>query len=270
MKPYRTLQMLLASSLAGVVCVFAAANSGFAEELSGLEIQTRADEVSRADTEHQIMKMILENSRGQQRIRTIEAWSKERSRDEEHRFSRFLEPSDVKDTTLLTYDYDDKDDDIWLYLPALKKVKRILSSNKDDYFMGSDFTYEDMENRDLKNWTYTLIGSETVDGVDCYVVEGVPANEKEAEESGYSKVTTWVGKKDFVDRRVDYTDKKNRLSKRLLLSEIRVIGDSGKPRPHRLLMENFITKHKTILEIRDIQLNIEVPDKVFTQRNLKQ
>ena len=193
------------------------------------------------------------------------------SDDEEHRFSRFLEPSDVKDTTLLSYDYDQKDDDTWLFLPALKKVKRILTSNKDDYFMGSDFTYEDMENRDLVNWDYNLTGEETLDGVDCYTVEAVPNNDAERDESGYSKTVAWIGKDDFVARRVDLYDKKDRLAKRLLASDIRPVGtDPPKPRPHRLAMDNFITKHKTVLETREVQVDIPLRDDIFSQRNLRQ
>jgi hypothetical protein len=242
-----------------------------AGELTGHEIMKRADKARRSDTEHQVMTMILENSRGQQRVRTIEGWSKEITDDEEYRFSRFLEPSDVRDTTLLSYDYTLKDDDTWLYLPALKKVKRILSSNKKDYFMGSDFTYEDMENIDLVNWDYTLKGQEKAGGVDCYVVEAVPNNDTKREESGYSKTVAWVGKDDFLMRKVEYYDKKGRLSKRLTLEDIRpTSSEDPRPRAHKLTMENFITKHKTELDLKKLELDVAVDDDVFSQRNMRQ
>src|SRR6185503_14175476 len=182
-----------------------AASAGGNTALTGLEVAKQMDDARRSKTEHNVMTMTLENNRGQQRVRTIEGWSRELTHDEEHRFARFVEPADVKDTTLLTYDYEEADDDIWLYLPALKKVKRILSSNKTDYFMGSDFTYWDMENIDLINWDYQLTGSESAEGVDCYVVAATPKNEKETEESGYGKVVYWVGKTDWVPRKVEFT-----------------------------------------------------------------
>ncbi len=245
-----------------------------AEETTGLDgpaIAAKSDRARRATTEHQVMKMVLENSRGQQRIRTIEGWSHELSDAEEHRFARFLEPSDVRDTTLLTYDYDEKDDDIWLYLPALKKIKRILSSNKTDYFMGSDFTYEDMENLDLVNWTYKLTGSETIDGVDCYVLEEAPNNDEEAKDSGYTKRVSWIAKSDFIPRRIEFYDKKKRLSKRMGFEDIRPTSDSDpRPRAHKMTMENFITKHKTVLFFEKLDLDVEVDDDVFSQRNLRQ
>jgi len=242
-----------------------------AGELDGLAIAKKADKAQRSKTEHNVMTMTLENSRGQQRVRTIEGYGNELSDDEEHRFAKFLEPSDVKDTTLLTYDYDDKDDDIWLYLPALKKVKRILSSNKTDYFMGSDFTYWDMENLDFNNWKYERKADEQVDGVDCYVVEATPLNEAEADESGYSKTVSWIGKTDYLPRKLDYYDRKDRLTKRLTASDIHPTSEGDpRPRPHKLVMENFITKHKTILTMDVLQLDVEVDPDVFSQRNLRQ
>ncbi len=258
--------------LAAIVAIPALRPARAAEELTdGREIAARSDRARRAETEHQVMTMILENARGQRRVRTIEGWSHELSDNEERRFARFLKPSDVRNTTLLTYDYDDKDDDIWLYLPALKKVKRILSSNKKDYFMGSDFTYEDMENLDLVNWDYKLIGSEAIDGVDCYVIEETPNNEKEAKESGYSKRISWIAKTDFLPRRVDFYDKKGRLAKRLHFEDIHPTSpDDPRPRAHKLTMENFITKHKTILIFDKLELDVPINDEVFSQRNLRQ
>jgi hypothetical protein len=239
------------------------------QELTGLDVAKLTDKARRAETEHQVMRMTLENSRGQQRVRTIEGWSREVDDEEEKRFVRFLEPADVKDTMLLTYDYDDKDDDIWLYLPALKKVKRILSSNKTDYFMGSDFTYWDMENLDLVNWDYTLKGAEHIDGVDAWLVEATPNNDKELEESGYTRTVMWTGKEDFIPRKIEYYDKKGRLAKRLISSDIRPTSpEDPRPRSHRLVMDNLITSHKTELSMSKLELDVDVDDEVFSQRNL--
>jgi hypothetical protein len=255
-----------------LVCVGFVATASFAEgEPTGLDIAKKADDARRAKSEHQIMTMTLENSRGQTRARTIEGWDREMTEDEEQRFSRFLEPADVKDTTLLTYDYEHKDDDIWLFLPALKKVKRILSSNKSDYFMGSDFTYEDMENLDLVNWTYTLVGIEAVDGIECHVLDAVPSNDKEKDETAYSKLKYWIGVEDSLFRKVDYYDKKDRLSKRLTTADIRTTSPTDpRKRAHKLTMENFLTKHTTRLEMRKLELDAPVSDELFSQRSLRE
>ncbi len=238
---------------------------------TGLEVAKDSDKAQRADSEYNVMTMTLENSRGQQRIRTIEGYSHELSEDEEHRFAKFLKPSDVKDTTLLTYDYREEDDDIWLYLPALKKVKRILSSNKTDYFMGSDFTYWDMENLDFTNWTYVLTGEETIDGVDCWIVEATPANDEEKKESGYEKTVSWISKKDHLPRRVDFHDLKGRHAKRLTTADIRPTSDTDpRPRAHKLTMENYVTKHKTVLVMEKLTLDVPVDEEIFSQRNMRQ
>lgn len=237
---------------------------------TGLEIVTKADEARRAKSERQMLTMTLENSRGQKRVRTIEGWEREMSDAEEQRFSRFQEPADVKDTTLLTYDYEDKDDDIWLYLPALKKVKRILSSNKGDYFMGSDFTYEDMENIDLVNWTYTVAGKETIDGTECWIVDAVANTDKERSETSYNKLRYWIGADDFIIRKIDYTDKKDRQSKQLIISEIRTTSATDpRKRGHKMEMKNFLTEHRTVLDISELQLDVPVSDDLFSQRNLQ-
>jgi len=238
-------------------------------QITGLEAARRMDDASRSQTEHNLMTMTLENARGQKRVRTIEGWSREVQRDEEHRFARFLEPADVKDTTLLTYDYADKDDDIWLYLPALKKVKRILSSNKTDYFMGSDFTYWDMENIDLKNWDYRIAGYDEVDGTKTLVLASIPNKQSETDESGYSKVVYWVGDQDWTPRRIEYTDTKQRLAKRLSISDVRPTK-AGDPRVrgHKLTMDNLLTEHRTTIEYGTLELDVPVDDGLFSQRSL--
>ena len=260
-----------AIALAAIVALWVPAGAARSEgEPTGLEIVTKADHARRAKSEHQVMTMTLENSRGQKRVRTIEGWEREMSDDEEQRFSRFQEPADVKDTTLLTYDYEEKDDDIWLYLPALKKVKRILSSNKGDYFMGSDFTYEDMENIDLVNWAYTVAGKEVIDGTECWIVDAVANTDKERSETSYNKLRYWIGTEDYIIRRIDYTDKKDRNSKQLIVSDIRPTSATDpRKRGHKMEMKNFLTEHRTLLDISALELDVPVTDDLFSQRNLQ-
>jgi hypothetical protein len=262
----RTVLVVLLFAIVAVLPLSAAAEG----EPTGLEIITKADEARRAKSEYQVMTMTLENSRGQQRVRTIEGWEREISDEEEQRFSRFKEPADVKDTTLLTYDYEEKDDDIWLYLPALKKVKRILSSNKGDYFMGSDFTYEDMENIDLTNWTYSVEGKEVLDGTECWIIDAVANTDKERGETSYNKLRYWVGTDDHIIRKIDYTDKKDRHSKQLIVSDIRPTSSTdSRKRGHKMEMKNFLTEHRTLIDITTLELDVPVDDNTFSQRSLQ-
>ena len=228
------------------------------------------DAARRSSSDHSLMTMTLTDTHGQRRSRTVEGWSREVTYEEDHRLARFLAPADVKDTTLLTYDYDDKDDDIWLYLPALKKVKRILASDKTNYFMGSDFTYWDMENIDLKNWSYEITGRATVAGVDTIVVTALPETAGEHEECGYHKVVYWVAESDWVPRKIEYTDAKDRLAKRLSLGDVRVAATGGsRVRAHHLLMENLLTAHQTSIVYGLLELDVPVDDELFSQRSMR-
>jgi hypothetical protein len=135
--------------------------------------------------------------------------------------------------------------------------------------MGSDFTYWDMENVDLNNWDYQLTGSEAVDGIDTYVVGATPKNDKEVDESGYDKVVYWIGKSDWIPRKIEFTDTKKRLSKRLTLSDIKPTAQ-GDPRvrAHKMHMENLVTDHQTTLVMSKLELDVPVEDDYFSQRNM--
>ena len=114
----------------------------------------------------------------------------------------FKAPADVKNTSFLNYSYDDdRDDDQWLYLPALKKVKRISGGSKEDYFMGSDFTYEDMEKRSPNKDSHKLLKTETLNGEVCYVIESTPK-----EEGQYSKRVAWVIKDKWIPLKIEFYD----------------------------------------------------------------
>lgn len=125
----------------------------------------------------------------------------------------FESPPDVKGTGFLSWSYvdEDKDDDQWLYLPALRKVRRIAASNKGDSFMGSDFTYDDMGERKVEEDNHTLLKSENLKDTDCYVVESVPKKKGYI----YSKKITWVYKANLIPIKVDYYDRKGRFLKTL-------------------------------------------------------
>ena len=133
--------------------------------------------------------MILIDKNGNQRRRTLRVQRMDVGPDE-HSLMFFLDPADVKDTGLLTYDYDDasRDDDQWLYLPALKKTKRIAAGDKSGSFMGSDFSYADMTERNLAHYDYRLLEEKVEDGVKVWQVEAIPNTPQEIDQTGYTKM----------------------------------------------------------------------------------
>jgi outer membrane lipoprotein-sorting protein len=127
-----------------------------------------------------------------------------------------------------------------------------------------------MENIDLVNWTYTVDGKEALDGVDCWVIDAVANTDKERSETSYNKLRYWVGTEDHIIRRIDYTDKKDRQSKQLIVSDIRTTSPSDpRKRGHKMEMKNFLTEHRTLLEISALELDVSVSDDLFSQRNLQ-
>ncbi|MHC4966967.1 MAG: outer membrane lipoprotein-sorting protein, partial [Planctomycetota bacterium] len=168
----------------------------------------------------------------------------------------FLSPADVKDTGFLTYDYDDdaKDDDQWLYLPALKKTKRIASTDKSGSFMGSDFSYADMTDRKLDYYDYTLMQETDVDGVPVWQVESIPNNEKEIDETGYTKSVVFVRQDNYVViRAVNWVKKGKRLKYFDVKKLEQIDGIWVATEMHMTTKKGKTTLHKTIIKAHDVR-----------------
>ena len=160
---------------------------------TGREIAQKVKDRPDGDTRRSEMVMTLINKRGAVRERKLISYSIDVGKEKKDRKSImfFQYPGDVKGTGFLTWDYDElnKDDDKWLYLPAIKKTRRISgSSAKQDYFMGSDFTYDDMGSRNVDEDTHTLLGEETVDGQKCWKLESLPKDKRDI----YSRKTALI------------------------------------------------------------------------------
>ncbi|MCK5839805.1 MAG: outer membrane lipoprotein-sorting protein, partial [Bacteroidales bacterium] len=154
----------------------------------------------------------------------------------------------------------DKNDDQWIYLPALKKVKRISSDSKSDYFMGSDFTYDDLGDRKLDDDTHELLREETIDGVDYYVVESIPKDE----DYMYTKTTTWIRKDNFIGLKKEFYDEDEDLLKILHIKKFEEI--SGFLIITNSEMQNVQKNHKTKMILSDVNINTGIPDSKFTER----
>jgi len=160
---------------------------------SAREIMQKAREVSKIPGMEAISTLSIYDSRGRERTREISMASRLFDNGStEKRIVRFLAPAEVKGTGMLVFDYDDRADDMWIYMPALRKTRRIVSAEKGQSFMGSEFSNADMAAPNLDDYRYQLLGSETQDGTDCWKIEVVPVNEEIADESGVSHKITWI------------------------------------------------------------------------------
>jgi len=235
------------------------------KEFTGREIMQKADERPDGDTRKSLMTMELINKRGRKRVRSMLSYSKDFGEDKKT-IMFFQEPADVKGTGFLTWDYneDDKDDDRWLYLPAMKKNRRISgTSAKKEYFMGSDFTYDDMGNRDIEADNHKLLREETLNGHSCWVIESTP---KETDEQ-YSKNIGWIRKDNFIAIKVEYYDKQGALMKVLEVDGVKKID--GFWTATSMTMNNLQREHKTIISIESMEYNMPLDDNLFTVNSLE-
>ena len=233
--------------------------------LTNMEIAKKADKVtdgfesSIAQTE-----MVLINASGQKSVRELEMKTLE-GENGDKTISTFLTPADVKGTKTLTHEHVDRDDDQWLYLPALKRVKRIASSNKSGSFMGSEFSYEDIGNQNYNKFTYDdKVEEVELNGVKCYKGTRIPKDKN----SGYTKQVSWVSMDNFLLQQVEYYDRKSELLKTATFSDYKKID--GVWRVGKIEMKNHQNDKSTILTWKEDKIKAGLTAKEFNKRVLKQ
>ncbi len=236
-----------------------------AQDYSGRDIMQMVKDRPDGETRKSEMSMKLINKRGRERLRKVESYSMDIGKDKKT-IMFFLYPGDVQGTGFLTWDYDDlaRDDDKWLYLPAMKKTRRISgSSAKKDYFMGTDFTYDDMGSRNVDEDEHKLLGEENLEGHDCWIVESRPKDKRDI----YSRKKSWIRKDCLVALKVEYYDKMDKLHRVLKLSDIKQID--GFWSAQTLHMANVQKNHQTFLEISKLVYDIPLDESHFTVSRLE-
>lgn len=231
-----------------------------AQSLSGKQIIEKVYNRPAGEDQTSDLTMTLINKSGDQRVRKIKQFTKDLG-DVEKSIMFFLSPADVKNTSFMNWTYDsDQGDDQWIYLPALKKTKRISSDSKSDYFMGSDFTYDDLGDRKLDDDTHKLLRDETMDGKECYVVESVSKDE----DYMYSKTLVWIDKSNYVGVKKEFYDEDEELLKILTIKEVAKISDIWVIKNSE--MKNVQKNHRTTIILSSIQINTGMSDSKFTER----
>lgn len=217
------------------------------------------------------LKMEMTDRHGKIRIRETRAFRKYYD-DEKRTAIYYLKPKNIKDTVFLTYDYADKekDDDQWLYLPAMRKVRRISASDRGDYFLGTDFSFEDikLETRiSIKDYTRKTVAEDEVDGVHCYLFEETVINEKIAEELGHLRRESCVDDNIWIIRKSKFWDLQNKLLKTTYFRDISKV--QGIWTAHTIEVENHKTGHNTRFTFSEVRYNEGVKDSIFTQNAMK-
>ncbi|UCH92133.1 MAG: outer membrane lipoprotein-sorting protein [Candidatus Aminicenantes bacterium] len=228
-------------------------------------------EVIKLDGAEYIANLIIIDSKGRKRIRKVAQISKLFDNGKiEKRLIRFLAPADVKGIGLLSFDYEKKDDDMWFYMPALRKTRRIVSSEKSKNFMGSEFSYGDITPPNIDSFNYKMLGQEEIAGTPCWKIDMVPINDDIADEYGFSKKTCFYGQADYVIRKAVYFDLDGSLHKEMTVKSIKEVDpQKHRYRPMYMIMENKQNGRKSIQEIENVKFNPDVNDEYFTTRYLR-
>jgi outer membrane lipoprotein-sorting protein len=232
--------------------------------LNGRDIMLKVDNRPDGTDRKFLLEMTLINKRNRKRVRTVLSYSKDYGNDKKT-IMYFEKPADVKGTGFLSYEYDEpsKEDDRWLYLPALKKVRRISGSSKNDYFMGTDFTYDDMGDRSVDEDTHQLLREEALEGHSCWVVESVAKDKSYM----YSKKIGWVRKDSLIATKVEFYDRRGTLIKTLTVPVQEKVN--GFWTALKMVMDNTSKEHKTLLEMKEVQYDQGIKDSLFRVSTLQ-
>lgn len=231
---------------------------GFVVGQTADEIMKKVDTQTVPKDMKSMMKMNLIDKKDNVRQRDLKNYRL----SDEKMIMWFLSPADVKGSCFLKFENDDKDDDMWIYLPALGKVRRIASSATNGSFMGSDFTYEDMGDRNLKDFTYKLLKEETVDGKQCWVIESKP---KSGVTTDYSKIVSWIWKDEYIAVKEESYDKKGTLRK---IKTVQLTKVKSYWVPEIITMNDLKVSHKTEMVNSDIEVDTGVDVSMFDQNNM--
>jgi len=239
--------------------------------ISAIDIMEKNYHASKLIKIERVVKMQLINRKGGIRNRKLNVVSalQEGSTDS-NMLVRFIEPADVRGTAFLQLENSSADDDLWIYLPELFKSRRLVSSNKKDSFLGSDFAYGDMLPPKTSLYGYEVVGEEVLNEYDCVIVEAKPKDDRVLSNYGYSLKRLWIHKESFHEVRVEYYDRDERLLKVQKIDGITLIDKNNS----RWLatyreMKNIQTGHSTQVEALHYTTNVKISSRLFSKDNLE-
>jgi len=232
------------------------------------EIIRKAGDVIEPESMEMISTLKIISASGQERSRTISMATKKFG-EATKSMLRFTEPADVRGTTLLIYDYEDKDDDMWIYMPALRKTRRIVSSEKGKNFMGSEFTNADMSKPVLDDFNYKSLGEAVVDGKTCHKIESSCKTDALAAQYGFSKRISYIGKDDFFAYKLEYYDTNGELHRINILKDYRELG-KGKYFAFYMEMQNVKNNRRSVMSVDKFQMGSAMPEAQFSPTMIEQ
>lgn len=237
--------------------------------MSAVEIINKVNSRDDGTSVSRNLKMVLMDKRGKKRVRETKSYRKYYGQNKKS-ILFYTAPKRLDGTGFLTYDNTKSTDEQWLYLPAIRKVRRVSAADRGDWFLGTDFSYEDIKKETKvakEDYNFKLLGEEKMNGHTCYKLESTAKNKTIAKQLGYSKLISWIDKKIFISRKTDFYDKRGGILKTLHNQDIKRI--EGIWTIHHMHMVNKQNHHTSDFYFNHVNYSKKVKNKLFTQQSLK-
>jgi len=215
------------------------------------------------------MELIDRKGKTRQRVLTMLRRNQEGDGEQKY-FMYFHEPGDVRRLTFMIWKYPERDDDRWIYLPAIDLIRRIAAEDKYSSFVGSDFSYEDVSGRAVSEDTHRLLANETLDDLDVFVVESIPRSP-----AAFTRRVSWIAAESYLPIRIEYYDAQDLLQKIFTANAIEDIaaGEGENRHTYRTItkrtMENVRTGHRTEVTVTSVSYDFGLSDDDFSERHMR-
>jgi hypothetical protein len=231
------------------------------------EISEKAADVIEYDAMEMASTLKIQDAKGSERIRQVTTATRKFG-EITKTMIKFIAPPDVKGTALLIYDHANTADDMWIYMPALRKTRRIVSTEKGKNFMGSEFTNADMSKPNMNDFQYKILGTEIFEGKQCWKIESVCNNESVSGENGFSRKVSFIEKDTYLCHKAEFYDLQGKLHKLQFIRQYKK-QPSGKYFAYEMEMKNEQNGRKSILTIDKFQTGSNLPESAFTPAMLE-
>lgn len=232
---------------------------GLAKAQNATEITKKAAAAVDISNFEMTQTLSIIDAKGNKRVRQTTSKSL-KSGDATKTLIVFNSPTDVAGTSMLVYDYELKDDDMWIYLPALRKTRRIVSTEKSQSFMGSEFSNSDMSKPNTTEFNYKMLADKILDGENCYAIEMTPANKTVEKDNGFAKKISYVEKTKYLTKKVEYYDAAGKVTKVMTLGKYEPVSGAGKYIARQIEVSNSVNGRKSIITIDAINAKAVIRD----------
>ncbi len=231
------------------------------------EISDKASKTIEFESMEMVATLNIFDNRGNVRTRQIAIATKKFS-ETTKTLMRFLSPPDVSGTSILIFDYENKADDMWIYLPSLRRTRRIVSTEKGKSFMGSEFSNANMSRPNIDDFTYKLLGSETVNDKECWKIEATCKSKEVEDENGFQKRVSFIEKETYLSQKSELYDRNGRLMKIMTLSDYRK-QPNGKYFAFSMIMENVQNNRRSEMKVDKFQLGTNLNEDSFSTTSME-